>query len=374
MLLVTTHPLHEQALRGAAATLRVVLRDDPRALRTPGRTGGPAAARAIVAAELVETTAGAHTWHGGGRVLLLAPAEGWLGLLPGQNVTAEGLLAPPERADLTIAVLRVRGAPRDVTAPPWWQSGAGGLRAGLRAAAGTLAPAEAGLLPGLAIGDTSALTSEVEDDFRAAGLTHLLAVSGANLAILTGAVLAGLRRLRADPRLSAAVAGAVLVGFVILARPSPSVVRAAVMGAVTLGGARRGAAAVRTACARRCRARPAVRRSRARGRRGVRAVGVGHRGARAAGAAVGGGAGGARRAAPRRRGARGACGRLPRDSTARRRARWVGQPRRGRRQPARGTCRRARHGAGRAGRAHRAWPRPRWQARAPGWPDGPPRG
>ena len=47
-------------------------------------------------------------------------------------------------------------------------------------------------------------------------------------------MLAGLRRLRTDPRLSAAVAGAVLVGFVILARPSPSVVRAAVMGAVTL--------------------------------------------------------------------------------------------------------------------------------------------
>jgi competence protein ComEC len=233
-LLVTTNPLHEQALRGAAATLRVVLRDDPRSLRTSGPTGGPAAARVVVPAELMETTAGPGRWTGGGRVLLLAPAEGWRGLLPGQSVTAEGLLAPPERADLTIAVLRVRGGPRDVSAPPWWQSAAGGLRAGLRAAAGMLPPAAAGLLPGLAIGDTSALTSEVDDDFRAAGLTHLLAVSGANLAILTGAVLAGLRRLRADPRLSAAMAGVVLVGFVVLARPSPSVVRAAVMGAVTL--------------------------------------------------------------------------------------------------------------------------------------------
>ena len=233
-LLVTAHPLHEHALRGAAATLRVVLRDDPRALRTSGAPGGPAAARVVVPAGLVTATAGAGSWTVGGRVLLLAPAEGWRGLLPGQVVTAEGLLAPPERADLTVAVLRVRGAPREVTAPPWWQSAAGGLRSGLRDAAGTLPPAEAGLLPGLAIGDTSALTSEVDDDFRAAGLTHLLAVSGANLAILTGAVLAGLRRLRADPRLSAAVAGAVLVGFVVLARPSPSVVRAAVMGAVTL--------------------------------------------------------------------------------------------------------------------------------------------
>jgi competence protein ComEC len=177
-LLVTAHPLHEPALRGAAATLRVVLRDDPRALRTSGAPGGPAAARVVVPAGLVTATAGAGSWTVGGRVLLLAPAEGWRGLLPGQVVTAEGLLAPPERADLTVAVLRVRGAPHEVTAPPWWQSAAGGLRSGLRDATGTLPPAEAGLLPGLAIGDTSALTSEVDDDFRAAGLTHLLAVSG----------------------------------------------------------------------------------------------------------------------------------------------------------------------------------------------------
>ena len=112
---------------------------------------------------------------------------------------------------------------------------AGGLRSGLRdVAAGTLPPAAAGLLPGLSIGDTSALVAEVDDDFRAAGLTHLLAVSGANLAVLTGAASAALRGLRADPGCRAAMAGAVLVGFVVLARPSPSVVSAAVMGAVTL--------------------------------------------------------------------------------------------------------------------------------------------
>lgn len=110
-VLVVTHPLHGLAQRGAAATLRVVLRDDPRAVRTTSPSGGPDAARVVVPAELVEATAGAGHWTGGGRVLLLAPAPGWLGLLPGQSVTAEGLLAPAERTDLTVAVLRVRGAP-----------------------------------------------------------------------------------------------------------------------------------------------------------------------------------------------------------------------------------------------------------------------
>ncbi|MGE3285649.1 MAG: DNA internalization-related competence protein ComEC/Rec2 [Pseudonocardia sp.] len=234
-LLVAVHPLGPAAERGAAATLRVVLTDDPQPVREGGYGAQPASAsRVLVRASLRAAVAGDGQWRAGGRLLLIAPAEGWAGLLPGQEVTAEGLLAPAGRADLTVAVLRVRGEPRDVTAPPWWQTGAGTLRDGLRRAAGVLPEAEAGLLPGLAVGDTSRSVPEVERDFRTAGLTHLTAVSGANIAILAGAVLGLLRLLRTDPRW-AAVAGALAVaGFVLLARPSPSVVRAAAMGAVVL--------------------------------------------------------------------------------------------------------------------------------------------
>jgi competence protein ComEC len=42
----------------------------------------------------------------------------------------------------------------------------------------TLAPERAGLLVGMALGDTSLLPPELDRDFRAAGLTHLMAVSG----------------------------------------------------------------------------------------------------------------------------------------------------------------------------------------------------
>jgi competence protein ComEC len=74
----------------------------------------------------------------------------------------------------------------------------------------------------------------VAEDFRATGLVHLVAVSGANVAIFVGLVLLLARWVRAGPR-AAAVAGVVaLVGFVILARPSPSVVRAGAMGAIGL--------------------------------------------------------------------------------------------------------------------------------------------
>lgn len=234
-VLVAQHPLRAGAERAASATLVVTLRDDPRPVR--GAAFGATASgptQVVVPTTLDEIVVDDHRWRVGGRALLIAPVEGWSTLLPGQRVTAEGLLAPAMRADLTVAVLRVRGPPRDVTAAPWWQDAAGALRAGLREAAGVLPPASAGLLPGLAVGDTAGLTAEVEADFRAAGLTHLLAVSGANIAILSGAVLGLLRLLRFGPRLAATLSAVSIAGFVVLARPSPSVVRAAVMGAVVL--------------------------------------------------------------------------------------------------------------------------------------------
>ncbi len=242
-VLVTVHasaleqnPLRAAADRGAAAEVRVRLTDDPQPLQQAGfggRAGG--ATRMLVPATLVDAVAGEGRWTLGGRIVLLTPAEGWDGLLPGQEVSAQGLLAPAQRSDLTVAALRVRGSPTAVTAPSWWQTAAGGLRNGLRdASARALAPAPAGLLPGLAVGDTRHQLPEVEQDFRAAGLTHLTAVSGANLTLVAGSVLLLLRLARADPRLAAVLAAAALVGFVILARPSPSVLRAAVMGAVVL--------------------------------------------------------------------------------------------------------------------------------------------
>jgi competence protein ComEC len=74
----------------------------------------------------------------------------------------------------------------------------------------------------------------VADDFRATGMTHLTAISGANLAILGSAVLLLARWCRAGPRLAAALCAVALAGFVILARPSPSVLRAAAMGGLGL--------------------------------------------------------------------------------------------------------------------------------------------
>lgn len=171
------------------------------------------------------------TWGG---TIVLADDPEWATLLPGQQVTVEGSLLPARSGDLTVAVLRVRGPPTAVGPVSWWQSAADVIRGGLRTAASVLHPDPAGLLPALVVGDTRDQSAQVEEEFQAAGLTHLTAVSGANLAILCGAVLLGCRALSLGPIPSTLAAGVTLVGFVILARPEPSVLRAAAMGAVTL--------------------------------------------------------------------------------------------------------------------------------------------
>ncbi len=90
----------------------------------------------------------------------------------------------------------------------------------------------AGLLPGLAVGDTRAVTDALNDDMRTSGLSHLTAVSGANCAIVVGAIfwLTALCGGGRGLRVVLSIAG--LAGFVVLVTPEPSVIRAAVMAAV----------------------------------------------------------------------------------------------------------------------------------------------
>ncbi|PQZ60733.1 hypothetical protein CQ040_06485 [Microbacterium sp. MYb54] len=90
----------------------------------------------------------------------------------------------------------------------------------------------AGLLPGLAVGDTRAVTEALNDDMRTSGLSHLTAVSGANCAIVVGAIF-WLTALCGGGRwLRVLLSLAGLAGFVVLVTPEPSVIRAAVMAAV----------------------------------------------------------------------------------------------------------------------------------------------
>ena len=92
----------------------------------------------------------------------------------------------------------------------------------------------AALVPGLAVGDTSLVTPELADAMRESSLTHLVAVSGSNCALITGAVIAAAVRLGAGRRLRIVLGAGALAAFVLVVGPDASVQRAAIMAGVVL--------------------------------------------------------------------------------------------------------------------------------------------
>ncbi len=226
-------PLATLVAAGATVEADLMVRDDPRAVA--GSPGRPPVH--LVAAELTAVRPddpAARPLRLAVRVLVLATDPSWRSLLPGQRVTAPAKLMTPRGGDLRAAVLSAKGPPERHGRPSWAQRAAGSLRAGLQRACAPLPDEPGGLLPGLVVGDVSRLAPTVDDDFRATGMTHLTAVSGANVAIVVGLVLLLARWARAGPAVTGVVCAVALAGFVILARPSPSVVRAGAMGAIGL--------------------------------------------------------------------------------------------------------------------------------------------
>ena len=177
---------------------------------------------------------------GGRRLAARAPVlvigdDTWRGVPLGSTVALRARLAPSHDRDLA-AVLTALGEPTTVAAPSVWWRGAAVVRASIRdAAAGRDGP-ERALVPALVTGDDQAVPVRVQTDFRTSGLTHLLAVSGTNLTLVVGFLVLVGRWCGVRGRGHYLLAALGIVGFVLLARTEPSVVRAAAMGAVALLG------------------------------------------------------------------------------------------------------------------------------------------
>jgi competence protein ComEC len=162
----------------------------------------------------------------------------------GERITVDGVIKRPRGsfglflrrrgyvATLAVDVVTDRGPPRNP-----FVLAAYALRRTLRSSlARVFPPKEAGLLMGLALGDTSGLDRRVEEDFRATGLSHLTAVSGENLVMLLAPIL-GLAGLVDAGRRARFAIGLGAVGFfVLLTGAQPSVLRAAAMSGLTLLG------------------------------------------------------------------------------------------------------------------------------------------
>lgn len=227
-------PLHEAGQHRATIEVLGVVASDPRVVA--GRVRGIQRSEDSVVIEVSvrRITVQSQSFRVRGQLKVTAQGGGWQRLLPSQQIGFSGKAGLPREGEAFAAVLTAKGDPRLIGDPSRVQRVAARLRDGLSRSTDGLATEPGGLLPGLVDGDTSRLDVDVKEDFRATGLTHLTAVSGSNVAIVLATVLGIVGLIGVGPRVRAVLAVLGLIGFVIVARPSPSVMRAAAMGAVVL--------------------------------------------------------------------------------------------------------------------------------------------
>ncbi len=214
----------------AVVTARVSPTSDPRLVT--GQFGD----LVVVRATLTRVTGRGAAYSLRAPVVLVAD-ETWLSVALGSTVSVEARLAPDDGSGPPVlGVLMVHGPPRVVSGPDLWWRGAAAVRASIRKAVAPRAEHPRELVPALVVGDDSGLDPSLAADFQTTGLTHLLAVSGTNLTLLVGFVLIVSRWCGLRGRWRYLVAAMGIIGFVLLARTEPSVVRAAAMGTVALVG------------------------------------------------------------------------------------------------------------------------------------------
>src|SRR6185295_7855448 len=133
--------------------------------------------------------------------------------------------------------LVTRGAP---AAPEGVSGGIAALRRSARRVfAASLPPGEEqGLVRAMVLGDRAGISPETSEAFRIAGTYHVLALSGAQVALVAGLLLLALRRLRLPPLPNALALAAAVWLYTLFVGADAPVTRAALMAVcVTLGKA-----------------------------------------------------------------------------------------------------------------------------------------
>lgn len=225
---VDASPVADLARQGAAVRGVLVVRSDP-------VTGnGRHAPYVHFRATLVEVAGRGRQVRLRAPVMVVADTR-WAHLRLDSRVALAGRLEPADGADLAALVI-ARGPPVVLAGPGALLAAVDLVRAGIRESVAAQPAGPRALVPALVDGDDGGLSDDVKADFRTAGLTHLLAVSGTNLTLIVGflLILARWCGVRARGLVLVGVLG--VVGFVLLARTEPSVLRAAVMGSVALVG------------------------------------------------------------------------------------------------------------------------------------------
>jgi competence protein ComEC len=220
------------AAERASATMEAVVLSDPRVVQTKG----------VQPTELVIIRVSVRVVQGRGQrsesatPVLVFGDKSWAHVRWHERIRVSGRFDVADPGDDVVAVFNPSGAPEPVGEPGPIADVAEHVRSGLRDAVAGLPDDARGLLPGLVIGDTTRTPQSLTEAMLTTGMTHLSAVSGSNVAVVLAAALGLCQLLGVRRRWRPPVAMVLLAGFVILARPEPSVLRAAVMGVIGLLG------------------------------------------------------------------------------------------------------------------------------------------
>ena len=162
---------------------------------------------------------------------LISSANEFKEILPGQVIRVQ-VLVQPSKEGRVAALLINKGSFVIQSQPSRWAKSLDLIRDGLRAASG--GGDSGALIPGMVLGDTSLQSATFKNEMRRSGLTHLVAVSGANFAIVSTFILYLMQFIFRKIPLRLGATAVFLIAFIALVRPSPSVLRAAAMAAVLL--------------------------------------------------------------------------------------------------------------------------------------------
>lgn len=230
---LSSGPVAELATEKAVVVLVLQVTTEPSRLQSRMGWGDQVRLRG----DVLQIDGRGHAWAMQQAVTVEASGDrvdSWASTKVGATLRFSGRLSTADVADGVAAVVRPLTPPENVSDPPWWLDSVERVRDGLREAAATLPADQRALVPALTLGDTSQVSATMTDQFRATGLTHLMAVSGANLALLLSFVMLVARRCGVRGRWLSLVGVVTVVVFVALCRAEPSVVRSAAMGVVAL--------------------------------------------------------------------------------------------------------------------------------------------
>ncbi len=188
-----------------------------------------------------------HLWHGedevlrGGGVEVFAPGLDGVGV--GDRVRVDGEISLPDSSEIDFDYARYLSTKRIsavVEATGAWPAdeergwiGAVHRRTDTALGYG-LRPNEASIVRGMVLGDRSLIPEELDEAFQKSGITHVLAISGQHVAILTALIYFALRAFAVPPAPRIIMTLGLIWLYILVAGAPPSAIRAGVVAALVL--------------------------------------------------------------------------------------------------------------------------------------------